>query len=271
MYIPKESEVIINNDINKANNRDVPINSNVKFQFDNNNKFHNNDTYNVEPNQNNQGFFSYNTLEKNLVPILLVCISIIGVLIIIGLIMYGIKLMSYDSNKTRSKNSSSNSSSVKRINIRNNNRSQLTYRIKTSDPYTFGFKGYNRSNGSKNSTLNVTLNSKKTYDSNINNSHRKLHTNISNIVPEVYDVEDSTVTYFNNNIQNTSFQDYHILGGYGTTSRNYNDYIGLLPHNNNNNIFGSLPQNNTYRQDYDDIINIYNSMPNYYSSRIQLY
>jgi len=223
--------------------------------------------------------------KTDLIPVLLISIGLMGIIIITGLIIYGIKMMN-QTNKERNINNDSsinnsfynnNNAVIRNNNINNsNNRNLVSYRIKSTDPYTFGHKGYNLGSGGSKNSLNVTLNSKST-NSNVNymNGHRRFCSNVSNIVPEFYDVEESNNdTYYNSFIQNTSFQDFYNNGGGASSynSRNENLY-GYNPYNRSYNIFGSMPSNNGYSQEYneDDVFRGYNSVPANLNNRIQLY
>jgi len=300
MYIPKESENFINNEhiyshyINRITNNELINDPNVKYQYDNNKypDFYNNfgskpeETKESSEETENGGFFSKIKFEKtDLIPVLLISIGLMGIIIITGLIIYGIKMMN-QTNKERNMNNDSsisnsfynNNNAVLRINnVNSNNRNLVSYRIKSADPYTFGYKSYNLGSGggSKNS-INVTLNSKSTTsNNNYVNGHRRFCSNVSNIVPEFYDVEESNNdTYYNSFIQNTSFQDFYNNGGGASSynSRNENVY-GYNPYNRTYNLYGSAPSYNGYSQEYneDDVFRGYNSVPTHLNNRIQLY
>jgi len=131
--------------------------------------------------------------DDNGIPLLLVGIGIVGVIIITGLIYYGIRMVN-KANKLNKYNSSRNT------------RNQISYKIKNSDPYSS-----NSSKGSKNSTLNNSKGKSNPSQHSYYSYNRSQHSTVSNIAPQIYEYNE-TSTYVSsvpNSFQQSSLQDFY--------------------------------------------------------------
>jgi len=179
-------------------------------------------------------------------PLILVAFGIIGVIVITGLIYYGIRMVK----KANKLNSANNSRNV---------RNQISYKLKNSDPYSSG------SRGSKNSTLNNS--SKRSYNvSGYSYTNKSQHSTISNIAPQIYDYNDSE-TYINsggnsypnslpNSYQSNTLQDF-----YNNASLSFG--VSNYPNNYGNNNYGSSYGTSINYNNYQNMNNNYSGNNKY--------
>ncbi|ORX54230.1 hypothetical protein BCR36DRAFT_247704, partial [Piromyces finnis] len=214
--ILNETQIVEDKNIENSNDLKIPINA--KFQIDETSKA-------GQTRAQKEG-----AKDNNGVPLFLVFAGITGVIIITGLIVYGIKMIK-KANEKNSKNA-------------RNSRNQITYKIKATDHYNSRYVFGNNS-GSKNSTLNnsnegKSYTSQHSHSSRNHSTNRSQHSTISNIAPYDYSYNDTNITYINSSIQNTTLQDF-----YNNASLSYS----TSPQRNNfdfftNASYGSSPQRN---------------------------